>query len=162
MAPSKNVEQKLVIILKRLDNMETKIDKFNKKFEEMFEDLNEKYDELKSALDNKPSVNLFKRLKLRVEQLEQERANAKQDKVAREAYSERLNLLVHGIEELIEEVWETKQSTLEKFDQFLENGLKILLVTNKSNRYSSASTAASLQARTPSLPTNFCQTKQCF
>ena len=46
MAPSKNVEQKLDIILRRLDNMETKIDKFNKKFEEMFEDLNEKYDEL--------------------------------------------------------------------------------------------------------------------
>ena len=85
MAPSKNVEQKLDIILKRLDNMETKIDKCNKKFEEMFEGLNEKYDELKSALDDKASVDLFKRLKLRVEQLEQERANAKQDKVAREA-----------------------------------------------------------------------------
>ena len=125
MAPSKNVEQKLDIILKRLDNMETKIDKFNKKFEEMFEGLNEKYGELKSALDNKASVDLFKRLKLRVEQLEQERANAKQDEVAREAYSKRLNLLVHGIEESKEEVWETKQSTLDKFDQFLENGLKI-------------------------------------
>ena len=125
MAPSKNVEQKLDIILKRLDNMETKIDKFNKKFEEMFEGLNEKYDKLKSALDSKASVDLFKRLKLRVEQLEQERANAKQDEVAREAYSKRLNLLVHSIEESIGEVWETKQSTSEKFDQFLENGLKI-------------------------------------
>ena len=105
--------------------METKIDKFNKKFEEMFKGLNEKHDKLKSAPDNKASVNLFKRLKLRVEQLEQERANAKQDEVAREAYSKRLNLLVHGIEESIEEVWENKQSTLEKFDQFLENGQKI-------------------------------------
>ena len=111
--------------------METKIDKFNKKFEEMFEDLNEKYDELKSALDNKASVDLFKRLKLRVEQLEQERANAKQDEVAREAYSKRLNLLIHGIKESIEEIWETKQSTLEKFDQFLENGLKISSVGHK-------------------------------
>ena len=106
--------------------METKIDKFNKKFEEMFEGLHEKYDEIKSALDNnKASVNLFKRLKLRVEQLDQERANAKQDKVAREAYSKKLNLLVHGIEESIKEVWETKQSTLEKFDLFLKNGLKV-------------------------------------
>ena len=87
MAPSKNVEQKLDIILKRLDNMEAKIDKFDKKFEEMFQGLNEKYDELKSALDNKASVDLFNRLKLRVEQLEQERANAKHDEVAREAYS---------------------------------------------------------------------------
>ena len=34
-------------------------------------------------------------------------------------------MLVHGIEESIKEVWVTKQSTLEKFDQFLENGLKI-------------------------------------
>ena len=104
MAPSKNVEQKLDIILKRLDNMETKIDKFNKKFEKMFEGLNKKYDELKSALDNKASVDLFKRLKLRVEQLKQERAIAKQDEVTREAYSKILNLLVHGIEESIEEV----------------------------------------------------------
>ena len=125
MAPLKNVEQKLDIILKRLDNMETKVDKFNKNFEEMFEVLSEKYGELKSALDNKASVDLFKRLKLRVEQLEQERANAKQDEVAREAYSKRLNLLLHDIEESIQEVWETKQSTLEKFDQFLKNGLKI-------------------------------------
>ena len=125
MAPSKNAEQKLDIILKNLDNMETKIDKFNKKFEVMFEGLNEKYGKLKSALDNKASVDLFKRLKLRVEQLEQQRANAKQDEVAGEAYCKRLNLLVYGIEESIKEVWETKQSTLEKFDQFLENGLKI-------------------------------------
>ena len=125
MAPLKNVEQKLDIILKRLDTMESKIDKFHKKCEEMFEGLNEKYDKLKSALDNKASVDLFNRLKLRVEQLEQERANAKQDEVARKAYSKRLNLLVHGTEESIEEVWETKQSTLEKFDHSLENGLKI-------------------------------------
>ena len=41
MAPLKNVKQKFDIILKRLDNMETKIDKFNKKFEEILEDLNE-------------------------------------------------------------------------------------------------------------------------
>ena len=85
MAPSKNVKQKFDIILKRLDNMETKNDKFNKKFEVIFEGLNKNYDELKSALKNEASVNLFKRLKLRVKQLQQERANAKQDEVAREA-----------------------------------------------------------------------------
>ena len=34
-------------------------------------------------------------------------------------------MLEHGIEESIEEFWETKQSTLEKFNQFLENDLKI-------------------------------------
>ena len=34
-------------------------------------------------------------------------------------------MLVHGIEESKGEAWETKQSTLEKFDQFLEDGLKI-------------------------------------
>ena len=85
MAPSKNVEHKFDIILKRLDNMEIKIEKFNKKFEELFLSLNEKYDELKSALDKKTSVKHFKRLKLRVQQLEQEQANVKQDKGAREA-----------------------------------------------------------------------------
>ena len=42
MALLKNVEQKFDITLKRLDKMETKIDKFNKIFEEMFEGLNEK------------------------------------------------------------------------------------------------------------------------
>ena len=125
MAPSRDVEQKFDIILKRLDNLETKIDKIYKNFEGMLEGLNKKYDELKSALNNKASVDLFKRLKLRVKQLEQERANAKQDEVASEACSQRLNLLVHGIKESKEEVWKTKQSTLEKFDQFLQDGLKI-------------------------------------
>ena len=44
--------------------MKTKIDKFYKTFQKMFEGLNEKYDEVKSALDNKTSVDLFKRLNL--------------------------------------------------------------------------------------------------
>ena len=59
-----------------------------------------KYDELKSALDKKASGNYFRKLKLRVKQLEHERVNAKQDEVALEAYSKRLNLLVHGIDRL--------------------------------------------------------------
>ena len=49
--------------------MKTKIDKFYKTFQKMFEGLNEKYDEVKSALDNKTSVDLFKRLNLWVNNL---------------------------------------------------------------------------------------------
>ena len=46
--------------------MATKIDKFNKKFEEMLVSLNEKHVELKSALDKTVSVEHFKRINLRV------------------------------------------------------------------------------------------------
>ena len=46
--------------------METKIDKFNKKLDEMFAGLNVKYDKLKPALENKASVDLFRKSKRRV------------------------------------------------------------------------------------------------
>ena len=42
-----------------------------------------------------------------------------------ELYDKRLNILIHGIEEDGNNVWEKREKTIEKFAEFLEKGLKI-------------------------------------
>ena len=53
--------------------------------------------------------------------LELEKFKADSDKVAimQESYQKRMNILVHGIEEDQECVWEMRQKTAEKIDHFL-------------------------------------------
>ena len=43
----------------------------------------------------------------------------------KESYDKRLNILIHGIQEDNNNVWEKKEKTIEKFQDFLKNGLKI-------------------------------------
>ena len=44
---------------------------------------------------------------------------AEKEKLRSEAYSKRLNLLIHGIPENPNNVWETKATTLNYFQEFL-------------------------------------------
>ena len=43
----------------------------------------------------------------------------------KESYDKRLNILIHGIQEDNNNVWEKREKTMEKFQDFLKNGLKI-------------------------------------
>ena len=43
----------------------------------------------------------------------------------KESYEKRLNILIHGIQEDNNNVWEKREKTIEKFQDFLKNGLKI-------------------------------------
>jgi len=42
-----------------------------------------------------------------------------------ESYNKRLNILIHGIEEDENQVWEKRETTNEKFENFLTDGLNI-------------------------------------
>jgi len=42
-----------------------------------------------------------------------------------EAYNNRLNILIHGIKEDGDNIWEKRDKTIEKFQDFLIQGLKI-------------------------------------
>ena len=43
----------------------------------------------------------------------------------KESYDKRLNILIHGIQKDNNNVWEKREKTIEKFQDFLKNGLKI-------------------------------------
>ena len=50
---------------------------------------------------------------------------SEKEKLRSEAYSKRLNILNHGIPEDSNTAWESRDSTLNLFRQFLKNGLKV-------------------------------------
>ena len=50
---------------------------------------------------------------------------AEKEKLRSEAYSKRLNLLIHDIPENPNNVWETRATTLNYFHEFLYKGLNI-------------------------------------
>ena len=43
----------------------------------------------------------------------------------KESYDKRLNMLIHGMQEDNNNVWKKREKTIEKFQNFLKNGLKI-------------------------------------
>ena len=43
----------------------------------------------------------------------------------KESYDKRLNILFHGIQDN-NNVWEKREKTIEKFQNFLKNGLKLI------------------------------------
>ena len=43
----------------------------------------------------------------------------------KESYDKRLNILIHGIKEDKNQAWEKRDETVKKFQNFLENELKI-------------------------------------
>ena len=43
-----------------------------------------------------------------------------------ESYDKRLNILLHGIEEDVDSVWETRDVTLQKIHDFMKEGLQIV------------------------------------
>ena len=44
------------------------------------------------------------------------------------AYDKRLNILVHGVKEDSDNAWQKRDRTIEKFEQFLQNGLNKLAI----------------------------------
>ena len=48
----------------------------------------------------------------------------KKQETAKEAYSKRLNLLIHGLTESTKP-WEKREETVEKYEKFVSDGLKL-------------------------------------
>ena len=77
---------------------------------------------ISNDLEEKVSLTDYHELRDRIATLEFEK-KAKQLELQRESYSKRLNLLIHGLDEVGSSVWETKAQALDIFNKFMNDGL---------------------------------------
>ena len=125
--PMSKVEQKLdsliiavQVLTDRVDFIDMKLDLFDKRLAAAETRLNNKYQELKTVSDGKIE-DLLSRIKV----LEDNKTETDKDALMKESYSKRLNILIHGVDEDQDSPWETHQQTLEKFNNFLSEALKL-------------------------------------
>ena len=71
------------------------------------------------------STSTFDEMKARVAYLEKLAENLRKEAPQHEFYSKRLNLLIHGLDETTNTVWESKAETLATFNSFLKEGLDL-------------------------------------
>ena len=114
----KNIDVRISNIDKKLDNLSFRLDSLELEFETKCEEI----DKLKISKAEAASIE---ELKERIVFLETFKLNYENTKVMQESYDKRLNILVHGVKEDSDNVWEKRDKTIEKFEQFLQNGLKI-------------------------------------
>ena len=108
--------------------MDSKLDKINDRVTDLktkFENHETKFEELTSSVDKKVEQNEFDEHKKLLEKLQEYVMIQRKETLAQEAYTKRMNILIHGIEEQKGSVWENQEITLNLFDQFLRDGLKL-------------------------------------
>ena len=65
-------------------------------------------------------------LRERIVFLETFKLNYENAKVTQKSCDKRLNILVQGVKEDSDNAWEKRDRTIEKYEEFLQNGLKIV------------------------------------
>ena len=126
------IEKSLEEILKRFDKVDktiekidTKLDRINARIDELELKLEKKCEEIEEKLTLKANLKTVDGLQERIRFLEKFKDDHEKTLIMQESYDKRLNILIHGIEEDNDNVWEKRESTIEKFKNFLTNGLKI-------------------------------------
>ena len=114
----KNIDVRISNNDKKLDNLSFCLDLLELEFETKCEEI----DKLKISKAEAASIEEQKE---RIVFLETFKLNYENTKIMQESYYERLNILVHGVKEDSDNVWEKRDKTIKKFEQFLPNGLKI-------------------------------------
>lgn len=79
---------------------------------------------LQYLLDAKVAQVNFDKYQAEVTELQEKFRKFEQHVIAQDAYNKRQNILIHGYEEKDDRVWKTRNETLGKFYEFLNNGLK--------------------------------------
>ena len=106
-----------------------KLDCFEKRLNELEGRVNTKHAELTVEVAKKTPAEEVKILTDRIQKLELKLKNYHEAKfkneVAKEAYSKRLNLLVHRLPERMDSAWETREETIQVFNEFMIEGLRI-------------------------------------
>ena len=127
-----NLEKKLDEIIKRLNKIEEKILNIDSKIDAVSERLNllevkfeNRSKEVDTILDTKADIDLIKQLNRKLISFQEFQSNYEKALLMKESYDKRLNILIHGIQEDNNNVWEKREKTIEKFQDFLKNGLKI-------------------------------------
>ena len=112
-----SLDQKLDNLLIVMEGVTSRLDKLDMKFGKLENGINnlerkveQRYDELKQATDIK-ILGLTEKIK----QLENYKADSEKAALMQESCNKRLNILIHGIEEDDDCVWESHKKTLKKF-----------------------------------------------
>ena len=115
-AMATGLDQKIERLLKAMEGISSRLDKIDLKFDKLENRINyhehkveQRYEEIKQTTDNK----IFG-LTVRIKELENYKADTEKAALMQESYNKRLNILIHGIEEDEDSVWESHQKTLEK------------------------------------------------
>ena len=124
------MEEKLDRILKGIENLTTRINKLDSKFE-LFEtrlfNLEKTFDDqiykLDKKLETKVDCTVLENFNLRLLNIEQQQITQQTKDIMQESYDKRLNLLIHGIEE--SDAWETLEKTKKLIHNFMKDGLLI-------------------------------------
>ena len=122
----KNLTDTNVNLVRRIASLEEKLDKYDDNIAEFNEKLAKQEHKIKhisNDLEEKVSLADYHELCDRIARLELEKKEAKKLELQRESYSKRLNLLIHGLDEVGSTVWETKTQTLDIFNKFVTDGL---------------------------------------
>ena len=85
----------------------------------------EKINDLTYELDNVVKLSDLNEIRDRVNCLEKIAEDAKREALRQESYNKRLNLLIHGIEELPDTIWENKLQTQMKLHEVFKKGIDI-------------------------------------
>ena len=109
-------------LTKRLDVIDRKLEAVNSKINEVEEKFDEKYNKLEAQLNDKVSQKDFSDLE---KQFKKQMELIYEENLMKEMYDKRLNLLIHDIEESVASTWESKEQTIQIFQEFLSQGLSI-------------------------------------
>ena len=114
-----------VNLVKRIASLEEKFDKYDDSIAEFNQRLAKQEHKIKNIsndLEEKVSLTDYHELRDRIARLEfEEEANKLE--LQRESYSKRLNLLIHGLDEVGSSAWETKTQNLDIFNKFMTDEL---------------------------------------
>ena len=112
-------------IIDILSFVDQKLDDFNHRFDQLDKKFTNKCEELEATPVNIASTECLHEIAAKIEQLEGDLAAAKSDEIVKEAYNKQLNLLVHGVPESVDNIWESREVTLQLFIQLMTQGLKL-------------------------------------
>jgi len=123
---SLSADTKLDEILKKLERLtaiEAKIDSFSNRLTKLEEKYTNKCEELDMKFE--ADAKIFDKFDERITALENIHHKYEKEQLMQESYNKRLNVLIHGVKEEADKVWETRDETSKKFKKFLKEGLKI-------------------------------------
>ena len=119
--PSTSIERKIDSILSAIEKLDQRLDKIDTKIERIEERVNDiefgfknEIKLLKKQLENKASKTEIAELNERITSFENSQRNLETDRIMADSYDKRLNLLIHGLDEAPNNVWE-KRCKLKKF-----------------------------------------------
>ena len=112
--------QSVDFLTKRLDSFEHKFDRINERIADLETKLDGKCRNIEGTSNRRMDI-----LTEKVATLEKFQPDTEKTALMQESYSKRMNILIHGIEEDSNSVWESHKQTTEKFENFLEDALKM-------------------------------------